>query len=272
MAQEPLIRVRLGVRDARTESGQVDPARLMELFNGAAANLAIAYRRDEGMLRTYQSVDLIAPVRVGDYLEVRGRVIDVGRKALTIEMVAHVTVRAARSVESPLAGVLVEPPRLVARATGVWLVPEAAESDVVAEDQATDAEPGLAPMSWGGHRPKDHPPAKRRPGPDVHMRSDDEIAARPPGGDRPRSGQGGSRSYSGDRPRSGQGGNRSYSGDRPRSGQGGSRSYSGDRPRSGSGGGSRPPYRQDSRPPSGGERPPQGGRSGPDKPPRRDEE
>lgn len=257
MAQEPLIRVRLGARDARTESGQVDPARLMELFNDAAANLAIAYRRDEGLLRAYQNVEFVAPVRLGDYIEVRGRVIDVARKALTIQMVAHVAVRTARSVESPLAGVLVEPPRLVARATGVWIVPEAAEGEALAEDRETDREPGAEPLSWGGHRPKDHPPAKRRPGPDVHMRSDDEIAARPPGGGRSRGSQGGSRSYSGDR---------------PRSGQEGGRSYSGDRPRSGAGGGSRPPYRQDNRSASGSERPPQGGRGGSDKPPRRDEE
>lgn len=257
MAQEPLIRVRLGARDARTESGQVDPARLMELFNDAAANLAIAYRRDEGLLRTYQTVEFVAPVRIGDYLEVRGRVIDVARKALTIQMVAHVAVRGARSVESPLAGVLVEPPRLVARATGVWIVPEAAVGDAVAEDQEADREPGMEPLSWGGHRPKDRPPEKRRPGPDVHMRTDDDLEARPPGGGRPRSGQGG---------------RRSYGGDRPRSGQGGSRSYGSDRPRSGAGGGSRPPYRQDNRSASGSERPPQGGRGGSDKPPRRDEE
>ncbi|MCW5853003.1 MAG: hypothetical protein KIT87_23240 [Anaerolineae bacterium] len=196
MPQETLIRLRLTARDARAETGQVDTTRLLELFQDAATELCIRQVGDEGILRTYTTVEFLGPLRVGDYVEVRGRLADQGRKTCTIDLVAHKVVRAARTLAAPLAGEALDPPRLIARASGVWLVPErvpvetaaeaAADVETLDEDIATmpaegageAAEGQTEPMSWGGHRPGDRPAPRRRPGPDVRLR--EEEAETPP--------------------------------------------------------------------------------------------
>ena len=251
MPPQALIRVRLSGRDARSETGQVDPIRLLEMFNDIASELAIREFGDEGVLRGYSAFDVLGPLRVGDYIEARGRIADTGRKTLTVEFVAHKVIRAARTVENPMGGAVVDPPRLLGRATGVWLVPErvaamaedavGAEAGVAEEgapaQQAVEGETPeeTAPLSWGGHRPADAPREKRRPGSTVRMRPDEVEQERPAERDveeerywrdrpddrrgAPRgggSGRGGSRSYS-DRPRDDRG--------RDDRGRGGGRPY-----------------------------------------------
>lgn len=198
MPQETLIRLRLTARDARAETGQVETTRLLELFHDAATEVCIRQVGDEGILRSYTTVEFLGPLRVGDYVEVRARLTDQGRKTCTIDLVAHKVVRAARTLDAPLAGEVLDPPRLLARATGIWLAPEraparveagaeeAADTEAPAEaegeaallteaegEAAEAAEAPTEPMSWGGHRPQDRPAARRRPGPDVRMREDE---------------------------------------------------------------------------------------------------
>ncbi len=196
MPPQALIRVRLSVRDARSDTGQVDPIRLLELFNDVATELAIREVGDEGQLRGYTAFDVLGPLRVGDYIEARGRVVDTARKTLTIEFVAHKVIRAARTLENPMGGTVIDPPRPVARATGRWFIPERVAETVEegASAEASAAEEGTpaavsagegetteetAPLSWGGHRPTDAPREKRRPGSTVRMRPDDAEEERP---------------------------------------------------------------------------------------------
>ncbi|MFN8474703.1 MAG: hypothetical protein U0822_21105 [Anaerolineae bacterium] len=266
MPPQALIRVRLSARDARSETGQVDPTRLLELFNDVASELAIREVGDEGLLRTYTAFDVLGPLRAGDYIEARGRIVDTGRKSLTVEFVAHKVIRAARTVENPMGGTVVDPPRLLARATGVWLIPERAEVGGRDVEAAGDAEPGegiaageegageAQPLSWGGHRPSDVPREKRRPGSTVRMRPEEAEEERPRGRERDEEEErywqdrsdyrrGGSRPYDNrQRDDRGRGGSRPYN-DRPRDdrGRSGSRSSYSDRPRDDRGrSGSRP--------------------------------
>lgn len=207
MASDTLIRVRLGSRDARSETGQVEAVRLLELFHDAATELCIREIGDEGILRTYANVEFFAPLRVGDYIEIRGRITEVGAKTCVIELVAHKIIRTARTMAAPLAGEVLDPPRLVGRAKGTWLIPlrpaaeatladdtqAADEGEVATEAQVTDTasnETHAEPLSWGGHRPKDQPAPKRRPGPEVRMRDENQdqrewSRSRPASSDRP---------------------------------------------------------------------------------------
>jgi 3-aminobutyryl-CoA ammonia-lyase len=93
----------------------------MELIGDVATELCIRSDGDEGLLAGYSSVEFIAPVVAGDFLEVRGKIVRVGR---TSREMAFEVVRYARPRPdvSDSAADLQEPPQIVARAVGTCVV------------------------------------------------------------------------------------------------------------------------------------------------------
>src|SRR5688500_17223716 len=73
------LRQRLSAQDANRAGELVEGARILALFSDVATELLIRLDGDEGALRAYEAVEFVAPVRVGDYLEVTGVVTKVGR-------------------------------------------------------------------------------------------------------------------------------------------------------------------------------------------------
>ena len=65
--------------------------------------------------------EFLAPVRSGDYLEVRAKLVSVGKSSRTFECTAHKIIELVRPDDSA-ANVLAEP-TLVVKATGVAVVP-----------------------------------------------------------------------------------------------------------------------------------------------------
>lgn len=117
---EGLIRLRMSGADAHYAGGLVDGARILQLFGDAVTELLIRHDGDEGLSRVMTS-EFLAPVRSGDYLEIRAKIVAVGKSSRTIECTAHKIIELVHPDDSA-ANVLAEPV-LVAKATDVAVVP-----------------------------------------------------------------------------------------------------------------------------------------------------
>jgi len=106
--------------DAHYAGGLVDGARILQLFGDAVTELLIRHDGDEGLSRVMTS-EFLAPVRSGDYLEIRAKLASVGKSSRTIECTAHKIIELVRPDDSA-ANVLAEPV-LVAKAIDVAVVP-----------------------------------------------------------------------------------------------------------------------------------------------------
>ncbi|MFN2526888.1 MAG: hotdog domain-containing protein [Actinomycetota bacterium] len=108
-------------RDAHYGGDLVSGARLLELMGDAATEICIRNDGDEGLLAGYESVEFVAPVYAGDFLEVRAELVRVGRTSREIALEVLRYARPRRE-ESDSAADLVDPPEVVARATGTGVV------------------------------------------------------------------------------------------------------------------------------------------------------
>lgn len=114
-----LIRLRIGLEQAHYGGGLVDGAFVTKLFGDAATEVLIRSDGDEGLFRAYESLEFLAPVYAGDYLEVEARLVGTGRTSRRIELECR---KVIRSTGGSSAEVLAEPV-VVARALGVCVVP-----------------------------------------------------------------------------------------------------------------------------------------------------
>ena len=119
-AFESVIRVRMSSGDAHYAGSLVDGALILKLFGDAVTELLIRHDGDEGLSRVLNS-EFLAPVRAGDYLEIRGRIVSVGKSSRTIELTAHKVIELVNQHDS--AANVLDPPVLVAKATDVAVVP-----------------------------------------------------------------------------------------------------------------------------------------------------
>lgn len=117
---EGVIRLRMSSADAHYAGGLVDGARILQLFGDAVTELLIRHDGDEGLSRVMTS-EFLAPVRSGDYLEIRAKIVAVGKSSRTIECTAHKIIELVHPDDSA-ANVLAQPV-LVAKATDVAVVP-----------------------------------------------------------------------------------------------------------------------------------------------------
>jgi 3-aminobutyryl-CoA ammonia-lyase len=117
---ESLIRLRMSTADAHYAGGVVDGARINQLFGDAITEVMIRHDGDEG-LSVKMTSEYLAPVRAGDYLEIRARLVAVGRTSRTVECTAHRIIELVHP-DQPAARVLATPV-LVAKATDIAVVP-----------------------------------------------------------------------------------------------------------------------------------------------------
>jgi len=119
LSDKVTLRLRVGAEQAHYGGGLVDGAFLLKLFGDAATELLIRLDGDEGLFRAYSSVDFLAPVHGGDYLEVEAEITQVGKTSREMRFEARKVIAPA---EGSSARVL-DPPVLVARAVGTCVVP-----------------------------------------------------------------------------------------------------------------------------------------------------
>ena len=102
----------------------VDGAAMLALFGDVATELCVRADGDEGLFRAYDSVEFLAPVYAGDFIEARGEIVAWGNTSLKMRFTAHKYVTPLRGdgfKES--AAELLGEPVLVCRATGTCVVP-----------------------------------------------------------------------------------------------------------------------------------------------------
>jgi 3-aminobutyryl-CoA ammonia-lyase len=117
------IRLRLSQADAHYGGDLVDGARVLALFGDVATELLIRLDGDEGLFRAYDSVEFLAPLHAGDYVEATGEITKVGATSRVMRFEALQVIAPRRDVSDSAADVLAEPV-VVCRATGTCVVPK----------------------------------------------------------------------------------------------------------------------------------------------------
>lgn len=123
---EAVIRIRMGGHDGHYAGGLVDGARMLQLFGDVATELLIRYDGDEGLFRAYESVEFLAPVRVGDYIEARGRILSAGKTSRRMEFEARKVIQPLPPENGGLAvssAEVLPEPVVVCRAIGTCVTP-----------------------------------------------------------------------------------------------------------------------------------------------------
>lgn len=78
------IRLRLTPADARYAGDLVPGSKIMEIFADLETELSLLEGGDEGLCAGYDSVEFLAPLRSGDYIEATARVVARGRSSRLI--------------------------------------------------------------------------------------------------------------------------------------------------------------------------------------------
>ena len=124
MTPPVVLRLRVGAEQAHYGGGLVDGAFVLKLFGDAATELLIRHDGDEGLFRAYSAVEFLSPVGAGDYLEVEAELTRVGKTSREMRFEARKVIAPAASDSASLSSArLLDPPLVVARATGTCVVP-----------------------------------------------------------------------------------------------------------------------------------------------------
>ena len=118
-----LIRVRIGMEQVHYAGDLVDGAFLLKLFGDVATELLIRHDGHEGLFRAYDSVDFLAPVQAGDYIEATGAITSVGKTSRKMSFEAHKVIALTKNPDDPGQARLLDEPILVCRASGTCVVP-----------------------------------------------------------------------------------------------------------------------------------------------------
>lgn len=118
-----ILRVRMSQADAHYGGHLVDGARILALFGDVATELLVRHDGDEGLFRAYESVEFVAPVYAGDFVEAEGQIVKVGNTSRTMQFVARKVIVSRRDLSDSAADILTDPV-VVCRASGTCVVPK----------------------------------------------------------------------------------------------------------------------------------------------------
>jgi len=116
------IRRRLGAEDAHYGGNLVAGAKQLEIVGDLITELAMRFDGDEGLFRAYESVEFLAPLYAGDWIEATGRMVSVGNSSRKCEFEVW-KVGGARPDISESAAEFLDEPILTCRAVGTTVVP-----------------------------------------------------------------------------------------------------------------------------------------------------
>lgn len=117
------IRIRMSSHDAHYGGGLVDGARMLQLFGDVATELLIINDGDEGLFKAYDSVEFMAPVYAGDFIEATGEIIKVGNTSRKMVFEAKKVIVPRPDLNDSAADVL-DIPIIVCKASGTCVVPK----------------------------------------------------------------------------------------------------------------------------------------------------
>jgi acyl-CoA hydrolase len=129
MTKQPesvVLRLRMSAHDGHYAGGLVDGARMLQLFGDVATELLIRLDGDEGLFRAYSSVEFLAPVYAGDYIEASGKIVRVGKTSREMEFEARKVIRPLSKADGGKAvssAEVLSEPTVVCRAKGTCVTP-----------------------------------------------------------------------------------------------------------------------------------------------------
>lgn len=122
IGEKVMLRLRMSQADAHYGGNLVDGARILGLFGDVATELLIRHDGDEGLFRAYDSVDFLAPVYAGDFIEAVGEIVEAGNTSRKMRFEARKVIRPLPGSDS--ACEVLEEPIVVCRATGTCITPK----------------------------------------------------------------------------------------------------------------------------------------------------
>ncbi|EKD31367.1 MAG: hypothetical protein ACD_77C00342G0007 [uncultured bacterium] len=126
MSKTALIRVRMSSHDAHYGGNLVDGAKMLQLFGDVATELLIIQDGDEGLFKAYDSVEFIAPVYAGDFIEASGEIVNVGNSSRKMNFIAKKVIVPRPDISASAADIL-EEPIIVCKASGTCVTPKSCQ-------------------------------------------------------------------------------------------------------------------------------------------------
>jgi len=125
IGEKVIIRVRLSMEDAHYAGELVNGSKMLDFFGDVATELLIREDGDEGLFRSYNKVDFLAPTYAGDFMEYHGWIESVGNTSRIMKFEAYKVIELARDPKLPeSAANVLTPPVLVGTAEGVCVTPK----------------------------------------------------------------------------------------------------------------------------------------------------
>lgn len=125
--EKVMLRLRVSEHDVHYAGGLVNGAWVLGIFGDVATEIAIRYDGDEGLIRKYTNIDLLAPIHAGDFIEAEGKITKVGNTSRIVELEARKVIALANIPEQSSAADALDQPIVVAEATMVLVVPKACQ-------------------------------------------------------------------------------------------------------------------------------------------------
>ncbi len=125
IGEKVMLRVRMNTGDAHYAGELVNGSHMLDYFGDVATELLIRLDGDEGLFRTYEHVDFLAPIYAGDFLEFVGWFEHIGNSSRKMNFEAYKIIELCKEedLENSAARVL-EEPLLVGKAEGICVVPK----------------------------------------------------------------------------------------------------------------------------------------------------
>jgi 3-aminobutyryl-CoA ammonia-lyase len=123
-APDATLRVRLGTNDTHYGGYLVPAATVLRLFADCSTQIGLKENGRPGLLAAYEKAEFLAPLHVGDYLEIRATVLSRGNRSRRVGLEALRFVRAPVGENAAGGWQTLEAPELVARATMVSVRPK----------------------------------------------------------------------------------------------------------------------------------------------------
>jgi 3-keto-5-aminohexanoate cleavage enzyme len=118
------LRLRMSSHDAHYAGELVDGARMLGLFGDLATELLIRLDGDEGLFRAYETIEFLAPVFAGDYIEATAELVRIGETSRQMRFEARKVIANLRETDLPPSAADVLPePLVVCRAIGTCVTP-----------------------------------------------------------------------------------------------------------------------------------------------------
>jgi len=132
IGEKVIIRVRLSMEDAHYAGELVNGSKMLDFFGDVATELLIRLDGDEGLFRTYNKVDFLAPTYAGDFMEYHGWLEKVGNTSRVMKFEAYKVIELARDKDlAASAANVLNPPVLVGTAEGVCITPKECQRESV---------------------------------------------------------------------------------------------------------------------------------------------